>query len=337
MSEETIKIGLKPGSQNTCIAMRTPEGTISTKCIKTAIYYPRTLLQEQSAEPPLIGEEALLHAGALMPLNLGLVETEDGVQQIKDILTSLALPQDADMVLASPAMEINEGKNRLIHAVDEVCSPKSMFEFSEGVCSAAYILGNAEKLKDTTMLVANLGSSTFEFACIHEANTIHLTAHSDISGNNVDEKIRHRIQNSIGDAMITIKDVREIKETTSLKEPKTFKIKGQTRNGIVEQEINNEVLLPLTDYVERVCETIKHEIRTIKPELRKRALENPLIIAGGMANIDGLPESIEDTLSLMLNYPIKIAYSKSRDNHIAPAIGALMLAEALAKEQTGAH
>lgn len=331
-----INIGLKPGSQNTAVASRN-ESKINTKAIKTCIRYPRNnLLEQQIVLKPMVGDEAAKFADAKYPLNLGLVETQDGSQQIIEIFRSLEIPQGSDIVVASPAMEINEGQMRLADAVKEVFHPNKLYLVSEALCSNIYLLINQgiiagpNDLLSKTILSANLGSSTFEFGCFDQTDIVHLSAHSEAGGNIVDEKIFTKIQNAIGDAMITLPDIRAMKEACSLKEKEAreFEVKGQNRDGIVIKTMCHEVTEPVKDYINTVAEIIKKELKSISPQIRRSAFEMPLAISGGMANIDGLPELLTEALEDKLNYPIKTIYSTEKNSHMTAAVGALMLCEA---------
>lgn len=333
----TKQIGLKPGSQNTVVASRI-ESVILTKAIKTCVRYPRNALINKIAVPkPIVGDEASKFADAKYPLNLGLVETSEGMKQIIEIFKSLEIdiPHGSDIVIASPAMEINEGKMRLADAVKEVFHPNGVYLVSEALCSNIYLLINQGMIHDPndlmskTILSANLGSSTFEFGCFDQTDTVHLSAHSEAGGNIVDEKIFMKIKNSIGDAMISLPDVREMKEGSSLKEQREFEVKGQTRDGIVVKTVSEEVTEPIKEYVNMVAEIIKRELRNISPQVRRSAFEMPLAISGGMANIEGLPEELTNVLNDKLNYPIKTIYSTEKNSHMTAAMGALMLCEAV--------
>jgi len=326
-------IGLKPGSQNTAVASRN-ESKIVTNVIKTCIRYPRnSLLNQTAALKPMVGDEAANFADAKYPLNLGLVETQEGTQQIMEIFKCLEIPQGSDIVVASPAMEINEGQMRLADAVKEVFHPNKLYLVSEALCSNIYLLmnqgiiQNPNDLLSKTILSANLGSSTFEFGCFDQTDTVHLSAHSEAGGNIVDEKIFTRIQSSLGDAFITLPDIRAMKESCSLTEIRQFEVKGQNRDGIVVKMVSKEVTEPVMDYVNIVAEIIKKELKSISPQIRRSAFEMPLAISGGMANIEGLPELLTEALEIKLNYPIKTIYSKEKNSHMTAAIGALMLCE----------
>ncbi len=331
-----INIGLKPGSQNTVVAVRNEKRTeeITTKTIKTCIRYPKNNLLKPTTLKPMVGDEAAKFADAKYPLNLGLVETQEGLQQIIEIFQSIEIPQGSDIVVASPAMEINEGQTMLADAVKEVFHPNKLYLVSEALCSNIYLLmnqghiGDPNDLLSKTILSANLGSSTFEFGCFDQTDIVHLSAHSEAGGNIVDEKIFTKIQNAIGDAMITLPDIRAMKEACSLKEAKEFEVKGQNRDGIVVKTVSHEVTEPVREYVNTVAEIIKKELKSISPQIRRSAFEMPLAISGGMVNIDGLPELLTDALEDKLNYPIKTIYSQEKNSHMTAAIGALMLCEA---------
>lgn len=324
-------IGLKVGSMNTAFAFRNGNG-IETRTTKTFIKYRKDL--KGSDLPPIVGDEAANFAGAVAPLNLGVIENEDGISQTKLILEFLDIPKDVNVLIAAPAIEITEGKNRLARAVKEVCQPygNKVHVFSECLCSAAYILRDPNLIMTSTFLCINLGSSTTEIGCFNEGQIEHLSAHSETSGNRVDKAIRNRIQNTVGDAMLLEKDIRIMKEQASLTYPKIFKAPGFSRNGYIEVRVQDEIIIPIQEYAEGVANIIKTEIiGSIEPHIRKLMLENQVIISGGMANIEGLPEMVVSKLSEKLNYPIRFKTSEN-DNHIAPAIGGLLLCEEIVKE-----
>lgn len=327
------EVGLKIGSQNTAMAVR-EDGEIKTKCIKTCIMYPKNISANAPPSPPIIGDKASEYAEAIYPLRLGVVKTDAGVKQTKDILSTLGIPEAPNVVVATPAIEINEGKRRLIKAISEVCGYKNALNFSEGLCSAAYITDKVKELLESTFLSINMGSTTTEFGCVHQMKMIHLSAHAEISGDKLDNIILNHIRNSMGDVMLNIKDVRQIKEAASLTDPKETIVKGWTPDGIMEQLVKDEIYEPIKDYAWGVATLIKNEtIGSIDPQIRRFALERPLVISGGMANIEGLPELIGAILSEKSKFTFEIAYSKRKDSHIAPSIGALMIAEAVTEEK----
>lgn len=332
MNNENICIGCKVGSMNTALALRNGDG-IDIRTMKTYIKYRKDL--KGNPLPPIIGDEAANMADSIAPLNLGVIENEAGVEQTKLILEAMNIPKHSNMVLAAPAVELLEGKNRLARAVKETCLPlhNRIHVYSECLCSAVYILKDPNTILSSTFFTVNLGSSTTELGCFNEGSVSHLSAHSEFSGDRVDNEIVTRIQNSVGDAMLLKKDIRTMKEQMSLTNPKTFNAPGFKRSGYVEVQVRDEIITPLKIYAENVAEAIKSEIiGNIDPHVSRLVLENPIIISGGMSNIEGLPELIISKLSDSLNYPVQF---KSSDGcgHTAPAVGALMLCEEIVKEK----
>jgi actin-like ATPase involved in cell morphogenesis len=328
------EIGIKCGSLNTAIAYRDENNKIKKDCDRTCIRYPKDFVHGHMK--PIVGEKAFGFDDTISPLNLGVVEDEDGLQHTIDILTKFNIPKDAPLiVLASPAMEISEGKRRLVTAIDTVASPKNIKECSEGLCSAIYILGNTNILSET-FFTLNLGSSTTEFGCVSDGDVIHLSANGDVSGNTVDNAIQNKIRNSVSGAMFDPSEICKMKENTSLKSPKEFVIKGTSRKGFTEVTISDEVISSINEYSDVVADFLQNEIlnsNKITPRIRKKAIEMPLIISGGMSNIEGLPELIIQKLNEKINFNFKPKYTKLGDGHIAPAYGALMLAEEITKEE----
>jgi actin-like ATPase involved in cell morphogenesis len=329
------EIGAKVGSLHTAIAYRAESNNeIKTDCKHTCIRYPKDFVHGHMK--PIVGEKAFGFDDTISPLNLGIIEDEAGIQHTIDILNAFDMAKDATLiVLASPAMEIAEGKKRIVTAIDTVASPKNIRECSEGLCSAIYILGNTNILSET-FFTLNLGSSTTEFGCVSEGDIIHLSAHGEVSGNKVDDAIESKIRNSVSGAMFVPSEICNMKENTSLKSPKEFTIRGTSRKGFTEVTISDEVISSINEYSDVVVDFLQNEIlnsNKITPRIRKKAIEMPLIISGGMSNIEGLPELIIRKLNEKINFNFKAKYTKLGDGHIAPAIGALMLAEEITKEE----
>lgn len=332
----TEQVGIKVGSQNTAVARRKETGDIDTAHVKTYVRYPRGILKAGN-DSPIVGDAAAGYSDAKLPLRLGVVENEEGVAQLIDILKTLSLPPEANIVLASPAVQMKDGNDRLSQAITKVCQPKMLIAFSEGLCSATYLAG-VEFINKSALFSLNLGSTTLEVGCFYEGNEIYLSAHSDVCGDRVDELIITTVGNLVGDAIISKKEVREMKEGTSLLNPKTYLVEGLTRQGKKEVEVCDEIILPIKDYAEKVASIFCGEvIGSINPTVRNMALKSPLFVSGGMANLPGLPELIRDLIEKKMNHKFEISYCKDGKSHVAPAIGALLLCEAVVKEEEAAQ
>ncbi len=327
---ETQSIGLKVGSLNTALAFRNDSNAIETKHTRTCIRYPNAVLKGASIK---IGDEATEYADAVYPLALGVIGNDKDIEHTANILASLDIPKNSNIVLASPAVEMLEGKKRLATAVKNVTNYNKLWVFSEGLCASVNVLGSPEPILNSTFFGINMGSTTTEFGCFSEGKIAHLSAHPEFCGNRVDNDILLKLRNTVGDLIISNKEIRELKETANIKNPQPFVLKSMTRDGIVEHEVITEITTPLETFVEGVAELVKKEISgNIKSEVRKAAFDSPLILSGGMTNISGLPELLKEVLSDKLRYDLDIRYTEA-DNHIAPAIGALMLCEAIVKEE----
>ncbi len=322
-------IGLKVGSLNTALAFRNEFG-IETKHTRTCIRYPNSILK--SGMLPIIGDEATKYADAKYPLALGIIEKEEGIQQTADILRTLDIPRESDIVLASPAVEMLEGKKRLAQAVKKVSNYNRLWVFSEGLCASVNVLKSPGAILGSTFFGINMGSTTTEFGCFSEGRIEHLSAHPEFCGNRVDNDILLKLRNAIGDIIVTDKEVRELKETANLKRPQPFILKSMTRGGIIEHTVTNEITKPIEVFVDGVAELIKKEIiSNVRADIRVSSLNNAVVISGGMTNIVGLPEALKEALSKKLNFDIEVKYLEM-DNHISPSIGGLLLCEEIVKE-----
>lgn len=331
-----MEIGIKCGSLRSAVSYRNGK-EIKTDYKHTCIRYPKNFIRGK--EQPIVGDAAYGYEDTISPLHLGVVESEEGTQQVIDILSTFNIPKNSDLIIiSSPAVEITENKRRLVQAIETVASPKDIREFSEGLCSAIYILKDPSKILSSTFFSLNLGSSTTEFACISEGEIIHLSAHGEVCGNSVDEAIGNNIRNSVSGAMFSQGDICTIKEAHSVSVPREVTIRGTTRKGFIEVPVFNEITTAIDSYVENVTNLVQSEILNsskITPAIRKKALEMPLIVSGGMSNMTGLPELLISELNKKINFNFDVKYPENRDGHISPAIGALMLAEEITKEQQG--
>lgn len=327
---ETQSIGLKVGSLNTALAFRDSSSAIITKHTRTCIRYPNAVLKGASIK---IGDEATEYADAIYPLALGVIEKEEGIQQTADILSSLDIPKNSNIVLASPGIEMMQGKKWLAQAVKKVSNYNKIWVFSEGLCAAVNVLNSPEPILNSTFLSINMGSTTTEFGCFSEGRIVHLSAHPEFCGNRVDNDILLRIRNSAGDIMATNREIRELKESANVKNPQSFVMKSMTRDGILEHEVSSEITKPIETFVEGVVGVVSKEIfGNVEASVRKTALDSPLILSGGMVNIAGLCEMLKATLSEKLRYDIDVRFLEA-DGHISPSVGALMLCEEIIKEE----
>lgn len=318
------KTGIKIGSQNTAIARRDENGEINTTYIKTCVRYPKGILKNSDV---IVGDAAAEFVDVKYPLRFGVVETEEGVKQLEDILRIISIPPESDIVIASPAVSMKKENGMLAEAIRNVYSPKLIVMFSEGLCSAIYI-SSIDFINTEAFFSLNLGSSTLELGCFNEGNEIYLSAHPEVCGNRVDMEITKKIGNLIGDAIISDKSIREMKENTSLSNPKTYTVEGMTRHGKKEVQLSEEIITPLKEYANNVADIFCNEIiGAVNPIVRNIALKSPLFISGGMSNIPGMPELITELIYEKMNHRFEIKYSPEGDNHLTAAKGALILAE----------
>lgn len=323
-------IGLKVGSLNTALAFRNGSDGIETKHTRTCIRYPNAVLKGASIK---IGDEATEYADAIYPLALGVIGNDKDIEHTTNILALLDIPKNSNIVLASPAVEMLEGKKRLASAVKKVTNYTKLWVFSEGLCASVNVLGSPEPILNSTFFGINMGSTTTEFGCFSEGKIAHLSAHPEFCGNRVDNDILLKLRNTVGDLIISNREIRELKESANIKNPQPFVLKSMTRDGVVEHSVTTEIITPLETFVEGVSELVKREVTgNIKPEVRKAAFDSPLILSGGMVNITGLPELLKKSLSDKLRYDLDVKYTEA-DNHISPSVGALLLSEEIVKEE----
>ncbi len=330
MTERKQIIGVKVGSMYSCGAV--PEvGTDvpRTTVVKSCITYVRDPINSQVTEI-IIGTET---PDSIFPLDKGIIESDDALEPTGEILDKLELPSDAYVVAAIPANEIMHGRHRLRQALMKALNPNKIVLVSEIYCGAVKSLGfmnsgdeSVLKAFHSSFLAINLGSTTTEILVIIRAKKKYLNSFTDVNGNQVDHDLYEAIQNNLGKVIITLPEVRAIKEAYSLKHPQDIMFKVMTKNGMTEQYTGKPIVNALKTYVSRVASlTTRILTNTLERETIAQILKSPIVLTGGMGNIEGLPEALEDELRSQLHYEY-LTCMKQTDGHIAPCLGALMIA-----------
>lgn len=327
---ENQSIGVKIGSTYTVSAVRGGLNTPVTKVIKSCVVHTVDPVTHQTIDT----EVGVYRPESLFPLDKGIIEKDEHIAPTEAIINKLNAPKGARVVAAVPAVEIQNGRDRLKRALLSALSPQKLVLFPEVYCGAVNSLGYFEHNGKQTLralrsdfVALNLGSTTLEVLIALHGEQKYLNAFTAVCGNMVDHEILDALNNSLGKVIITLPEVRGIKEQFSMSAPQDIRFRVMTRpNGVVEVYTSKPVLKALNKYVLDVATQLTTIMKnTLTAEVIAQVLDTPIVLTGGMGNIPGLPERLEQQLKILLNYE-KISVMKQADGHIAPAIGALTLA-----------
>ena len=334
MDDNKLKtfIGVKVGSTYSCAAMLNGAAP-KTTVIKSCIAYEKNPMDDVVTNT-IIGTEV---DGSIFPLDKGVIESDDMIEPTSEIVRKLGLPVWSHVVVAVPALELinekNKGKIRLKKALIDALQPTKMVMFPEVYCGAVKSLGyikiggrNQLKAWHSSFLAVNLGSTTTEVLVVIRGNKQYINAFTDVCGNRVDEELADALKNAFGKVIITTPEVKEIKEKFNLTDPGDYTFKVLTKNGMTEISSSLEITNVLNQYAYKVAALIKRILTTsLDSEIVAQILDMPIITTGGMGNITGLVDALELQLRKQLNYD-GIVCERQIDGHIAPCLGALMMA-----------
>jgi len=324
-------IGVKIGSTYSVSAVRGGLETPVTNVIKSCVS-PVTDPDTKTVNETYIGVE---RPDSVFPLDKGIIESDDHIPLTISIINKLGVPAGARIVAAIPALELVEGRERLKKALRESLKPSKMVLSPEVYCGAVNALGYTEvngkrKLKalHSDFLALNLGSTTLEVLIALHGTRKYLNAFTTVCGNKVDYELFDMLHNSYGKVLITLPQIREMKEQFNMTSPKEIMLNVMTHNdGVRRVSVAKTVQTVLDKYVFDVSTFLVSILKnTLTPETIAQVFDTPIVLTGGMGNIPGLPERIEKKMRELLHYE-KLTVLKQVDGHIAPAIGALTLAD----------
>ncbi len=323
-------IGVKIGSTYSVSAVRGGLETPVTNMIKSCLS-PVTDPDTKVINDMYIGVE---RPDSVFPLDKGIIEKDEQIPLTIAIINKLNVPHGALVVAAVPALELVEGRERLKTALREALKPFKMVFSPEVYCGAVVALGYTEvngkrKLKalHSDFLALNLGSTTLEILVALHGERKYLNAFTKVCGNKVDFELFDMLHNTFGKVLITMPEIRQMKEQFNMTSPKEVIVNVMTQSdGIKRVSVQKVVQTMLDKYVTDVSELLVTILKnTLTPETIAQVLDTPIVLTGGMGNIPGLPERVEKKLRELLHYN-KVTVLKQVDGHIAPAIGALTLA-----------
>ncbi|MDD5454047.1 MAG: rod shape-determining protein [Candidatus Ratteibacteria bacterium] len=322
-------IGVKIGSTYSVSAAREEHETPVTNVIKSCVS-PVTDPDTTVLNDTYIGVE---RPDSVFPLDKGIIENDANILLTIAIINKLNIPPGAYVVAAIPALELTDGRARLKRALLESLKPAKMVLSPEVYCGAVTALGYSEingkqrlKALHSDFLALNLGSTTTEVLIALHGERKYLKAFTKVCGNMVDSELFDTLHNTFGKVLITMPQIRDIKEQFNMINQKDVIVNVLTHSdGVKKVPVQKVVMSVLDNYVFNVSDLLVNILKNnLTPETIAQVLDTPIVLTGGMNNIPGLAERIEKKMRELLHYE-KLTVLKQVDGHIAPAIGALTL------------
>ena len=337
-------IGVKLGSTRTVIALPSEHGS--------GLRTIQTLTCLASYEDPLTGEEKYLYgeeAATEYPdrveymLRSGLPEDEDRAELTKQFFNSVIeshdIPEDSVVVYAVPTINNPVGIDNLEEVIEQ--SPiggRHIESFPESLCGSIPAVGDGLEAIEEIFIALNLGSTNLEVAAYRRGEQLTPYRTGAVTGNEVDRAISGYIEEETqGRVNVDTNTAREYKEQHAdfeEFEPFTDIIQqpgGGSHEFTIEWSVMEAVDEYLDDVVDEFANTFLSQLANDHMKVYQLALDQPVVLTGGMACIPGLVEEFEERLSQELGRDID-AVSPNRPD-LSATIGAQRIAAQLAENQ----
>jgi len=339
-SEETVPIGVKLGSTRTVIALPGENGA-GSEIIKT-------LTCMATYEDALTGEEKVLYgeeAAREYPdrveymLRSGLPEDKDRAEMTKTFFEALIeendIPADSGVVYAIPTINNAAGLENLKSVIEDSGIGLELIEsYPESLCGSIPAFGDDLEAIDEIFVSVNMGSTNLEASAYRRGEQLAPFTTGAVTGNEVDRMIANYVEEETqGRVNIDTQTAREYKEAHADFldfEPFTDIIQqpgGGTHEFTIERSVMDAVNEYLDDAVDELANTFLPELANDYMKVYQLALDQPIVITGGMGCIPGIVDEFERRLSEELNRDIEATAASQPD--VAPAIGAQHIAARL--------
>ncbi|MFW5965367.1 MAG: hypothetical protein ACOCP3_01290 [Halodesulfurarchaeum sp.] len=335
---EPAPLGVKMGSTRTVVA-RERGGEIETIQDLTCLASYEDAISGE--EHVLFGEQAAREYPERVGymLRTGLPTDEASVEQARTYLQEFVaendLPENSVAVYAIPSIDNEAGLQRFERAIeDSPVGSRQIRSYPESLTGAIPAFGDGLEALDETFIVVNLGSTNLEASAYRNGEQLAPFSTGTVTGADVDREIAKNVEEETqGRVNIDLTTAREYKEAHADfddYEPFSDTIQqpgGGTFEFTVEDAMMDAVDTYLDGVVDEVANDFMPNLDKHHMKIRQRALENPIVLTGGMACIPGIETTFADRLSIELGIDVKAEKPVRPD--AAPAVGAYRIAERL--------
>jgi len=340
--DDPTPVGVKLGSTRTVLATPDGDGDVETT---------RTLTCLATYEDALTGEEKVLYgAEAAMEypdrvqfmLRSGLPEDDENAELagrfFRAVTESNDVPENSAVVYAVPTIDNEPGLENLAGVVEESDVGEALVRsYPESLCGALPAFEDGLAAIDRIFVAVNLGSTNLEMCAYRRGEQLSPVATGGVTGNEIDRRIANYVEEETqGRVNIDLTTAREYKEEHADFEdydPFTDVIQ-QPGGGSHEFTIEDSVMDAVDEYVDEVVDEVANsflpELANDYMKVYQLALDEPVVLTGGMACIPGLAAEVETRLSETLQRDVEVVAADRPD--LAAARGAELIAERLAED-----
>ncbi|WP_324756925.1 hypothetical protein [Haloarcula montana] len=313
----TVPVGVKLGSTRTVIALPDEDGgnriVKSLTCMAT---YEDALTGEEKI---LYGEEAAREYPDRVQymLRSGLPEDADRAEMTKTFFEAIIeandIPEDSGVVYAIPTIDNPAGLENLRSVIEESSIGQELVEsYPESLCGSIPAFGDDLEAIDEIFVAVNMGSTNLEASAYRRGEQLAPFTTGAVTGNEVDRMIANYVEEETqGRVNIDTQTAREYKEEHADFvdfEPFTDIIQqpgGGSHEFTIERSVMDAVNEYLDEAVDELANTFLPELGNDHMKVYQLALDQPIVLTGGMACIPGIVEEFEERLSEELDREIE--------------------------------
>ena len=337
-SAEPTPVGVKLGSTRTVLAARNGSDVATTASLTCLATYEDALTGEERVN---YGEEAAVEYPDRVQymLRSGLPEDDENAELagtfFREFVDANDVPGDSVVVYAIPTIENEAGLANL----ETVITGSDIGEahtrsYPEMLCASIPAMGDELEAIEEIFVAVNLGSTNLEACAFRRGEQLSRFATGAVTGNEVDRTIANYVEDETqGRVNIDRTTAREYKEThASFVDFQPFTdVIQQPGGGSHEFTIEHAVMDAVDEYVDALVDELAN---TFLPRLAndymktyKLALDNEVVLTGGMTCIPGLVDEVEERLSEALDREVSVV---APDEPVtAAATGAQRIADRL--------
>jgi hypothetical protein len=331
-------VGVKLGSTRTVLARENGAGVSTTASLTCLATYEDALTGEERV---IYGEEAAVEYPDRVRymLRSGLPEDDENAELagtfFEEFVDANGVPEDSVVVYAIPTIENEAGLANL----DEVITGSDIGgahtrSYPEMLCAAIPALGDGLEAIEEIFVAVNLGSTNLEACAFRRGEQLSRFATGAVTGNEVDRTIANYVEDETqGRVNIDRTTAREYKEQhASFVDFQPFTdVIQQPGGGSHEFTIEHSVMDAVDEYVDALVDELAN---TFLPRLANDymktytlALDNEIVLTGGMTCIPGLADEVEERLSEALDREVSVVVPD--EPVTAAATGAQRIADRL--------
>jgi hypothetical protein len=339
--DEPVPVGVKLGSTRTVIVLPTEDGDLKTI---------RTLTCLARYEDALTGEEQFLYGNEAareypdrveFMLRSGLPEDEDRAelteQFFEAIIDSYDIPEESAVVYAIPTIDNPAGLDNLSEVIENSSIGEALIEsYPESLCGSIPAFGDDLQAIEEIFIAINMGSTNLEASAYRRGEQISPFTTGAVTGNEVDRIIANYVEEETqGRVNVDVTQAREYKENHAdfdSFEPFTDIIQqpgGGSHEFTIERSVMDAANEYLDEVVEKFSNTFLSQLANDHMKIYQLALDQPIVLTGGMACVPGIVDAFEERVGEELGRDVDAITADRPD--LAATVGAQRIAARLAE------